>query len=302
MAAVDFWQTVAFTEPEQLGEVARVAEEVGFTGLTIDDHLVTPASVSSAYPYPETMARLTAALPDAGESLWDPGLPHLDPWVLSAALAMVSSRLRFMTYIYILPLRDPFTVAKAVSSAAVLSGNRMNLGVGVGWMAEEFTLTGQPFANRGERTDEMIEVIRSLLDGGMVEHHGRFYDFGPVQMAPVPTGPVPVLIGGHSSVALRRAARHDGWLGINYDVEEVEPLLARLAVARKAEGRENAAFQTVVAFNEPPSVDDLKRLRDAGLTSVVNPPWLFSGAPASPIEHKRRTLEEYGERYIEALR
>ena len=301
MTVMEFWQTVAFTEPEQLAEIARVAEEVGFTGLTIDDHIVTPAAIRSEYPYPRTMARLVAELPDAGESLWDPGLPHLDPWVLSAALAMVTSRLRFMTYIYILPLRDPFTVAKAVSSAAVLSNNRMDLGVGVGWMAEEFALTGQDFATRGERSDEMIEVLRSLLRGGMVEHHGRFYDFEPLQLAPAPTEPVRVLVGGHSPVALRRAARNDGWLGINYDVDEVGPLLARLAAARTVEGRDGVGFQAVVAFNAPPSLDDLRWLGDAGLTSVVNPPWLFHGTPMSSIEHKRQTLEDYAERYIEPL-
>ena len=299
---MDFWQTVAFTEPEQLPEIARIAEEVGFTGLTMDDHIVTPAAIESEYPYPETMATLMAELPDAGASLWDPSLPHLDPWVLASALAMVTTRLRFMTYIYILPLRDPFTVAKAVSSAAVLSGNRVNLGVGVGWMAEEFALTGQAFRGRGRRADEMIEVVRTLLQGGMVEHHGRAYDFGPMQMAPVPTEPVPVLAGGHSDVALRRAARNDGWLGINYDVDQVEPILARLAEARRAEGRESEPFQTVVAFNARPAVDDLRRLRDLGLTSVVNPPWLFHGTPASPVEHKRATLEEYAAQVIEPLR
>jgi probable F420-dependent oxidoreductase len=302
MAAMEFWQTVAFTEPDQLAEIALVAEEVGFTGLTIDDHIVTPSVVRSVYPYPQTMERLMAELPDAGESLWDPGLPHLDPWVVSTALAMVTSTLRFMTYIYILPLRDPFTVAKAVSSAAVLSGNRMDLGVGVGWMAEEFALTGQDFASRGERTDEMIEVFRHLLQGGMVEHHGRFYDFAPVQMSPVPTRPVPVLVGGHSGAAIRRAARNDGWLGINYDVDQVGPLLERLSAARTVEGRHGGQFRTVVAFNAPPSLDDLRRLGDAGLTSVVNPPWLFHGTPTSSIEHKRRTLEEYAERYIGPLR
>jgi probable F420-dependent oxidoreductase len=296
---VDFWQTVAFTEPDQLPEIARIAEEVGFTGLTIDDHLVTPASIVSEYPYPDTMARLMAELPDSGASLWDPGLPHLDPWCLSSALAMVTTRLRFMTYVFILPLRDPFTVAKAVSSAAVLSGNRVNMGVGVGWMAEEFSLTGQDFAARGRRVDEMIDVIRTLLAGGMVEHHGAFYDFPPMQLAPVPSAPVPVLVGGHSEAALRRAARQDGWLGINYEVADVGPLLARLAAARSAAGRGSGA--AVVAFNTPPSVDDLKRRRDVGLTGVVNPPWLFHGTPRSPIDHKRRTLEAYARQYIEPL-
>lgn len=296
-----FWQTVAFTEPDQLAEIARVAESVGFHGLTIDDHLVTPAQVTSAYPYPETMRRLTATLPDAGASLWDPGIPHLDPWVLCAALAQATETIRFMTYVYVLPLRDPFSVAKTLSSVAVLSGNRVQLGMGVGWMAEEFALTGQRFEGRGRRADEMLEVIARLLGGGMVEHHGQCYDFGPLQMAPAPTRQVPVLVGGHSEPALRRAARHDGWLGINYDLEEVPSLLQRLSACRREAGTATGDFEVVVAFTSPPSLDDLKRMEDLGVTGVVNPPWLFYGLPSSSIEFKRATLEEYAARYIEPM-
>lgn len=296
-----FWQTIAFTEPDQLAEIARVAEAVGFYGLTIDDHLVTPAQVASTYPYPETMRRLTATLPDGGASLWDPGIPHLDPWVVSAALAQVTETIRFMTYVYVLPLRDPFSVAKTLSSVAVLSGNRVQLGTGVGWMAEEFALTGQRFEGRGRRADEMLEVIAALLGGGMVEHHGRDYDFGPLQMAPAPARRVPVLVGGHSEVALRRAAGHDGWLGINYDLDEIPALLERLRACRREAGTAGGDFEVVVALNSPPPLDDLKRIEDLGVTGVVNPPWLFYGIPSSPIGFKRATLEEYAARYIEPM-
>jgi alkanesulfonate monooxygenase SsuD/methylene tetrahydromethanopterin reductase-like flavin-dependent oxidoreductase (luciferase family) len=120
-------------------------------------------------------------------------------------------------------------------------------------------------------------------------------------MAPVPTAPVRVLAGGHSRLALRRAARNDGWLGINYEPGEVGPLLARLEAARKAEGRHEHEFRSVVAINAPPTLDDLKRLGDRGLTSVVNPPWLFHGTPRSSLGHKRRTLEDFARRYIEPL-
>jgi len=301
VAGVRFWQAVAFTEPEQLGPLARTAEEVGFHGLTIDDHLVTPAEVGSTYPYPDTMARLTASLPDAGASLWDPGIPHLDPWVLIGALAQVTTTLRFMTYVYVLPLREPFSVAKALSSAAVLSGNRVVLGTGVGWMAEEFALTGQRFEGRGARADEMLEVIALLNRGGMVEHHGRSYDFGPLQMAPAPCEPVPVYIGGHSPRALRRAARHDGWVGINYETADIAPILARLAACRREAGTDGQPFEAVVAFNAAPSVGELRRMEDAGVTAVVNPPWLFHGIPSSSLAFKQATLEDYAERYIQRM-
>ena len=105
-------------------------------------------------------------------------------------MAAVTERIRFLTGIYVLPMRNPFVAAKAVGTAAWLSGDRVTLGVGVGWMREEFALLEQPFEQRGARTDEMIEVMRTLWAGGMVEHHGGFYDFARLQMSPAPAPPV----------------------------------------------------------------------------------------------------------------
>jgi probable F420-dependent oxidoreductase len=299
---VEFWQALAFTEVDQLVEIARCAEAVGFTGVAIDDHLVTPATVTSPYPYPTTMARIGTMDEAVGRVMWDPAVPHIDPWVLLATLAQATTTLRFTTFVYVLPMRDPFSVAKSLSSVAVLSGGRVALGTGVGWMAEEFALTGQAFVHRGRRADEMLEVIARLLRGGMQEFHGEFYDFAPVQMAPVPDAPVPVWIGGHSDAALRRAAGHDGWIGVSYDLDELPPILARLDRHLAERGGPEPGFQRIVSCNDPPSVDDLRRLRDAGITGVVNPPWLFHGFPETTLEFKLRTLEDYAERFIRPLR
>lgn len=285
-----FWQAVAFTETEQLVDIARAADELGFAGLTLADHLVTPATIDSPYPY--------AA--DA-KAYWDPSTDFPDPWVLAAVLAQATTRLRFMTYVYVLPMRDVFTVAKAVSTAAVLSDNRVMLGVGVGWMAEEFELTGQAFRNRGRRTDEMLEVLAKLLTGEMVEHHGEQIDFSPVQLAPAPSKPVPVTVGGHSDAALRRAARADGWLGVNYDPDDVPGVLARLARARADAGTADRPYEVLLALNAPPDVDVYRRLADAGVTAVVNPPWMFHGVPKSSFAYKRETMERFAETYIGPL-
>ena len=152
-----------------------------------------------------------------------------------AAMAAVTERLRFATSVYILPLRSPFQVAKTLATAAVLSGNRVVLGTGAGWMREEFDIMGVDFKTRGKRFDESIEVCRKLWKGGMVEHHGEFFDFPALQMAPAPTETVPVWIGGVSNVALRRAGTiGDGWLGSGQTPEEGVEMLSTIAEHRKA--------------------------------------------------------------------
>lgn len=282
-----FWQNVAFSESEQLIDVAKLAEQLGFCGISTADHIVTPATIESPYPYAAD-----------GKAWWDPNTHFPDDWGMYCALAQHTTTLRFMPMVYVVPARDPFTLAKAISTAAFFSDDRVVLGVGVGWMAEEFSLTGQSFTNRGKRTDEMLDVMARLMAGGMVEHHGTYFDFAPVQMAPAVRSPVPVWIGGHSDVALARAARHDGWLGVNYDFDEIAPLLAKLAECRKQAGREHLPFETLVSLNEVPTVDAVKRLGDMGVTGYNNPPWLFNGIVSSDFATKRATLEAFAEQVI----
>ena len=196
---MEFWQAIARTEVDQLVPVACLAEKLGFAGVTMSDHVVRFRAGASRYPYAGT-----------GRMAMDETAPYPDPWVLCGALARATQRLRFMTYVYIPALRDPFSVAKAISTAALVSNDRVLMGVGVGWMEEEFALLERPFRQRGRRTDEMLDVIRKLFSGEMVEHHREFYDFDPVQMAPAPLRRPPILVGGHSPGALRRAAPADG--------------------------------------------------------------------------------------------
>jgi probable F420-dependent oxidoreductase len=309
---VEFWQNVCFIEATQLLEIARATEDTGYAGIMISDHVVHPENAVSHYPYAPN-----------GHINWEPWRPWPDPWVLIGAMAAVTSRLRFMTTTYVAPARNPFVIAKAVSTAAVLSGNRVVLGVGAGWFKEEFDLLGQDFATRGRRLDEIIDILRLLWQGGMVEYHGEHYCFGRVQMSPVPDRPVPIYGAGHSAPALRRAARLDGWIGNAYTPEDALYYLGQLNAAREAAGtRDRGDFGIVVALQSPPfDLDVYRRMADAGVTTILCTPWLIAGGAgaatakvagrgqhhvleaeyAGPIDEKRRAIEEFAERVIARL-
>jgi probable F420-dependent oxidoreductase len=281
------WQSLAFVEPDQLVDLARCAEECGFHGVLLSDHLVFPGQLSSKYPYS----------PD-GKPLFDGRVPFPDPWVTIAAMAQATTKLRFATLVYVLPLRDPFDVAKSVGTAALLSRERVVLGAGAGWMKEEYDAVGIDFRTRGRRFDEMIAVRRALWSGQMVEHHGRIFDFGPMQMSPTPLAPVPIYVGGVSEAALRRAATlGDGWMGSGNTPEEVPGVLGRLRALRKEAGREKDPFTPIVPLKARLDVDLLRRMeQEHGLGETVSYPFQFALGPTSTLSQKqeflRRTADE----------
>jgi probable F420-dependent oxidoreductase len=288
---VKFWQSIAFTPVDHLAGMARTAEETGFEGLGMAHHIVTPATIRSPYPYTED-----------NTVWWDPNAPFPDTWVTAAALGMITERIKFCTSIFILPVQDPFTVAKAVSTAAVLTGNRVVLGAAVGWMKEEFDLTGQDFSTRGRRMDEMLTVMGALMAGGMVEHHGEFYDFEPIQMSPVPTEPVPVYVGGHSAPALRRAARVDGWFGAGpYTEDEVVPILRELAEERRRAGTADAPYECIVGLTSAPDYDQYRRLEELGTTAIVIVPAHYLGIEDPTLEDRCRYMEDFSRSIIQRM-
>lgn len=223
-----------------------------------------------------------------------------DPITAMAMLAEATTTLRFTTAIYVLPLKDPFSVAKQLSTAAVFSGNRVTLGIGAGWQASEFKVLGQDFHTRGSRTDEMLEVMRKLMSGEDVEHHGRFYDFDWLHMLPAPTRPVPIYVGGESDPALRRAARNDGWIGTAYTDEELAAILGRLAAARRAEGRKADAFEIIIGSKGAPDAERFRKWEALGVTGVMASPWMQSAEPGSPLtlDERIRAIEAFGARFI----
>lgn len=283
-----FWQSLAFVEVEQIIEVAKFAEDIGFYGVNFGDHLVTTKEQADEYFYTKD-----------GKVLWEPHTHWPDPWVLIAALARETTRIKFLTSVYVLPLRDPFSAAKAISTAAVISHNRVMLGIGVGWQKAEFTLTGQDFRTRGRRCDEQITVLKKLFSGEMVEFHGQFFDFGPLMMSPGTSQPVPILVGGDSAAALRRAAQNDGWLGLRYTEEQIPRMLARLHEARREHGRLDTPFEVwLVPMMSGP--DTYTRLEDMGVT-MVNGANFFVGGKVVPttVDFKKRRMEEFAKRAFE---
>jgi alkanesulfonate monooxygenase SsuD/methylene tetrahydromethanopterin reductase-like flavin-dependent oxidoreductase (luciferase family) len=165
-----------------------------------------------------------------------------------------------------------------------LSNNRVNLGLGAGWMREEFAQTGQTFEDRGRRLDDMIPALRELWRGGWVEYHGTHYDFGPLQVEPSPTQPIPIWCGGHSRAALRRAARLcDGWVGNAYPIEECERYVGLLRKQLEEAGRGDDPFEIILGVQAPPTPEVCERLAASGVTGLMCVPWL-QGLPDDHTE------------------
>jgi probable F420-dependent oxidoreductase len=289
---MEFWQAIPWIEPDQILPVARMAEELGFDGVLTADHALCPRDIKSAYPYS----------PD-GKAPLDPATPYPDIWAITAAMAAVTTRIKFSCSIYVLPLRHPVDVAKSAGTVSLLSGGRFLLGAGSGWMKDEFDIYGVDFKTRGRRMDECIEVLRKLWAGGDVEHHGEFFDFPPMQVSPAPSAPVPILLGGAAPRALKRAAEvADGWIGAGNTPEEVPDLLAEMQRMRAAAGRGNDPFYTIVGLSTPADIGTLKRLGDCGMSAAVSYPFRYSVGEHSSLEAKRRVMEDYAENVIRHFR
>jgi probable F420-dependent oxidoreductase len=278
-----FWQSMAFLEVENLTAIAEVADTHGYEGIAVSDHLFFPEVLDSHYP----------VSPD-GKPFWFPDTPWPDPWVAIGAMAAVTKRLRFTTNVYVAPARDVMTMAKLVSTAAVISGNRVALGVAPGWCAEEFAATGQDFRTRGKRLDEMVPALRELWKGGMRQFSGTYVNFPAVQLAPVPSAPVPIYFGGESEAALRRAARlGDGWIGVEYDDEGAEAIIGRLRRHLAEAGRAGEPFEIILAMRGEPDVEMYKRWTDRGVTGFQVAPWMIADSAYNP---HTATLEQRLER------
>lgn len=259
-----------FSQPEELVALAKAGDECGWDTMSVSDHIINPVETRDPYPYTSD-----------GSRRWEMGTPWPDPWVTIGHLAAVTTDLRFVTTVYILPARTPIHVAKQVGTAAVLSGNRVTLGVGMGWMQEEFEAMGTPFRQRGKRADEMIDVMRKLWTGAVVEHHGEHFDFAALELLPAPSEPVPICVGGVSDVALRRAARNDGWISDLHTIEELAEIRRKLDGYRAEYGRADEPFAVYGSARDAWDLDGYRRMADAGVTHLITMPWYFyAGADA----------------------
>lgn len=282
-----FWHGLGYTPMEELETLALHAEKLGFFGITLGDHWVTAETQVDRYNQGD------------GERPWQASVPWPDPWVTFAALARATRTLRFMPTVYILPLRDVFTAAKAISTTAIISGGRIHLGLGVGWQKLEFELSGQPFHKRGRHIDEQIEILRKLWTGEMVEHHGDFYDFAPLCMQPPLPEEMPIYVGGTAPAAFRRAAQHDGWEGAFYPWEEIGGYVESAKKARlEAKGSLND-FRIIVGCTEP-TTERMETLSSWGVTDYLKQPWTEGLVPVErTLEYKLDEMSRFAETHIE---
>ncbi|KUI23536.1 LLM class F420-dependent oxidoreductase [Mycobacterium sp. GA-1285] len=269
-----FYVSLAFLDTAEVVEIARAADDLGYEGLGIPDHVVNLETLKTPYPYTKDGSRRWEAFTD-----WP------DPWVLIGGLALVTSRSRFVTTVYLPAMRDPYSAAKAIGTAAVLAGGRLELGIGVGWCEEEFTLMGQQFARRGKRTDEMLELMKELWKPGWTEFDGEFYKTPKLEMEPTPP-PIPVYVGGLSDIALRRAARHDGWIGDLITTDRALERVAKLRELRAENGLTMDGFEVLTPLTDAFTPDHFDRAQAGGITGIVTMPWMFYAGPRASLAEK----------------
>jgi probable F420-dependent oxidoreductase len=288
---VKFTLGIAMSPLDHLVELAKTAEACGFHSIALPDSIFYSERVSARYPY----------TPD-GSRMWNAETPWVDPIAAAAAMGTVTERIRFCTHVLKLGSRYTLPLARQVGSVAVLTGNRFTLGVGLGWSPEEFEWCGVPYAHRGRRADEAIEVLRKVLGGGMVEHHGEFFDFGALRMSPAPTEPVPIFVGGHTEAGLRRAARHDGWTSTMIRFDELHEVIGKLAALRAELGRAGEPFEIQAVCVDRFGLDGYRAQAQIGVTDAIVVPWVFNGIGFDgELRAKQESLKRFAENIIDRM-
>ncbi len=258
-----FGVPLGMAHPRIWRDLAVEADRLGFESVWLPEHLVFATDVSTAvskgaYPY-ENAPNLS------------PATPLFDAPAYLCALAAVTSRIRLGTAVYLLGLRHPFVAARAFATLDHISGGRAIAGVGAGWYEAEWTASGIDFRTRGRRLDEAIAIARRLWTEESVEHHGEFFDFPAVGFEPKPVQrPLPILAGGETPAALRRAARCDGWIGMPHTPESVRPRLEALRTYRDGLG---GAFEITVHAYELSGPDEAAAWERLGVDRLIVRPW-----------------------------
>ena len=289
-----FWLQMLNSQPDDFVELCRFVEDLGFEGVLEGDHWFMPALSKDHDPDER------APMP------WD--YTFLDIFAAGGVALASTKRLKFGSGVMVLANRtNPFLVAKAAATLARLSGDRFVLGVGVGWMKEEYDVAGVDWTTRAARTEEMIEVLRKLWGPGPVEHHGRFFDFRPTHALPQPAKPVPIYIGSVAPPALRRAGRiADGWMGMTSPLDAIPDQIRQVQEGRREAGREQAPFEIIMglaahADGRAPSLDDHRRARDMGITQFKYGPVEHRlGQLYCTLDEKKRAIERFAEEVMRA--
>ena len=240
-----------------LKPLAIAAEECGFDSFAVPESIMYPRETDAQYPYQSGSREFIAQ-------------PMLDPFGSATHMAAVTTRLQFTTFVVKLAVRNPVLAAKSACSVAAISGDRFRFGVGLSPWPDDYAVCGQPWENRGQRLDEMLDIVRGLATGEFFEYHGKYFDFPAIRLNPVPGRPLPILLGGHVDAAMRRAVlKGDGWMHAGGDRDELAPLLARLDAIRRAEGKADQPFEIHVISLDAYQPDGVRRLEDQGVTDVI---------------------------------
>jgi probable F420-dependent oxidoreductase len=272
--------------------MCQLAEAAGFDSVVAVDHVVFPHSYTSTYPYSPT-----------GRLPGGPGGALPDPLIWMAAMAAVTTRLRFMTGVIILPLRNPLVLAKQVATLDHMSGGRIELGIGVGWLKEEFEALGVPFEKRGKRSDEYVAAMRALWKNEGASFKGEFVNFSEVTCSPLPVHrDVPIVIGGHSEAAAKRAGRlGDGFFPSIGTQVDILPLFEIMWRAAEAVGRDGKKIEIMAGCPDlwPGSGKDpraaVEERASRGIGRIVLPVWRFLPA-------LEETVARFGETVIRNFR
>jgi len=238
--------------------LAEAADAAGFSTFALGDSILYPETAVGSYPYTET-----------GDRSFLDGAPFIDPFQLFAAMSVVTRRIHFHTGVLKLPIRDPVLVAKQVSSLAVFTNERFVLGVGLSPWIEDFQACSQDWGSRGPRMDEMIQIIRGLMTGEYFDWQSEYYEIPRIKLCPTPSKCPPIVIGGHSKAAYRRAARHaDGFSFISLSETELNERIGILKKFRREYGRENEPL--IISAGMPVfTIDDMRRLEENGVTDLT---------------------------------
>jgi probable F420-dependent oxidoreductase len=291
------WNTGA--NPVEYIAIAQAAEAAGWDSLCLNEGTFQPEKQEDkVYPF-------TAD----GKRSWSADTPYLEPMILLPAVATHTTRLRFLTFVLKLPLREPLTFGKQVATAAILMNNRLDLGVGMSWMPQEFLYCGLDWNTRRERFLEAVEVLRLVLTGEMVEYHGKVFDFGRLMERPAPTQPVPMFIGGHKKPSLEIAARlGDGWCGVPSPMSEMADLIGRLRTEVEKANRPWDGYKIHAGAIDAHTLDDFARLAKMGVTDCIVMPWMHALRDAGndalgiPLTQRIDLLQRFAEDIIIPLR
>jgi probable F420-dependent oxidoreductase len=266
-------------------EICRVAERVGFESVWGGEHVILPTTIDSKYPY-------TAD----GKIPAEPETPIPDPLIWLAFAAAAAPTLRLGTCILIVPQRNPLVLAKELATLDRLSGGRVELGLGVGWMKEEFDALGVPWERRGARNDEYVAAMRALWAGPHASFHGEFVDFQPVTCSPRPVnGSIPIIVGGDTEAAIQRVVRiADGYFPGEGDAERLGTLIGRVRAAAERAGRDPASIGINAMFGQQLAdpVAGAEQLAALGVSRAMVPAFFFAGPGGLD------RLAEFGERVV----